>query len=372
LDARRTPLNATWILFAAAFLLSLGLTPLFRKIALRTQFLDNPAGQLKKHTAPVPYLGGLAVCFAFALSTLGAVILVAPADLNTLLALLAGGGVVALLGLWDDLFGLGPGFKFLVQVLAALLLVGFGVKMEFLPSQPVLGIVLTVLWIVAVTNAVNLVDIMDGLAGSVALVACVGFILVPLPGEQTYVNLAAAALGGSLLGFLPFNWRPARIYLGDTGALFTGYILAGVALGERYTQLNTVGLFAPLLILGVPLYDTSLVTALRLMKGRSPFKGSNDHLALRLRALGLSVPQVAALLAGTGVVLAFSSYLLIRLSEKRALFLMFLLGSMAMVLSFLVSQITMETPTTGHGTPRRLFPDKAPRPPKTKRRPKGR
>lgn len=290
--------------------------------------------------------------------TLGVVILAPTPDAPKLLALLAGGTVLALLGLWDDLFTLGPGFKFAVQILSGAVLVMFGVRLEFLPSHPVLGVLLTIFWVVAVTNAVNLVDIMDGLSGSLIVVACLGFIVVSLPGEEPYVNLAAAVLGGALAGFLPFNWRPARIYLGDTGALFAGFVLSGVAMGARYTEVNNVSICAPLLILGVPLYDTMLVFTLRLLKGRSPFLGSNDHVALRLRKAGLSVPSTAALLTAVGALLSLSAWMLVRMSEKRAALFLLALAALGMVATLWVSQIQMDPPLTTHGDPKVLFPKK--------------
>jgi UDP-GlcNAc:undecaprenyl-phosphate GlcNAc-1-phosphate transferase len=298
----------------------------------------------------------LAVYFAFLMVLLGVVILAPSPDSPKLLALLAGGTVMALMGLWDDLFSLGPGFKFMVQILAASLLVLFGVKLEFMPSHPILEIALTIFWVVAVTNAINLVDIMDGLAGTVVVVACVGFIVVSLPGEELYVDVAAAVLGGALLGFLPFNWRPARIYLGDTGSLLAGFVLAGVAMGQRYTEVNNLALCAPLLILGIPLYDTMLVSVLRILKKRSPFLGSNDHLALRLHTFGFSVPGTAGLLGFVGALLSFSAWWLVRMSEKRALLFLLALFFVGMVVTLLISQVRMEQQTTTHGDPKVLFP----------------
>lgn len=313
----------------AAFLLSLGLTPLFRKVALRTGFLDTPQGQLKKHTAPVPYLGGLAVYFAFLLAVQGAQVFLPGHELGKLHAVLAGGTVVLLLGLLDDLFSYTAGPKFLVQIAAALVLALFGVRLEF-TAVSWAAWVLTVFWVVAVTNALNLVDIMDGLAAALGIVACFGFLFVPLAGEEAYVNIAAAALGGALLGFLPYNWQPAKIYLGDTGALFAGFVLAAAAMGQSYSQKHSLALLAPLLILAVPLYDTLLVMVLRFLKGRPVFQGSNDHAALRLRFLGLRVPTVVGMLTVTAVFMTAGAWGLVRLSEKRALFLL-----VAVVLFFL-------------------------------------
>ncbi len=267
-------------------------------------------------------MGGLAIYFAFFLGVLSALILAPPAESSRILAFLVGGTVMVILGLTDDLFSLSPAIKFFFQILAASLLILFGVQLEFLPSHPWLAKLLTIFWVVAVTNAVNLIDIMDGLAGGVSVIACLGFVFVPFLGAQSYVPMTAAALGGSVLGFLPYNYQPARIYMGDSGALFLGFILAGIAMGHGYTQMNVVALCAPLFMLGIPRYDTALVMFLRFLKGRSMFRGSNDHLALRLRSIGMTVKQIVWSLWGLSFLLAASAGLLVRLSEKRALFFM--------------------------------------------------
>lgn len=326
----------------AAFVLSLGLTPLFRKIALRSQFLDTPSGQLKKHTAPVPYLGGLAIYFSFFFVILGTLILNPPPDMGQVLAVLVGGTVMVIMGLADDLFSLTPAVKFLFEIIAAILLIVFGVKLEFLPSHPIVEYLLTIFWVLAVTNAVNIIDIMDGLAGGISVIACLGFVLVPFLGAHSYVPLTAAVLGGSVLGFLPYNYQPARIYMGDSGALFLGFVLAGIAMGHGYTQINLVALCAPLLILAVPLYDTALVMALRFIKGRSMFRGSNDHLALRLRKLGMTVKQVVHCLWAISILLVVCAVFLVRLSEKRALVFILLLFFAVMIFTIFISIVPMD------------------------------
>jgi len=348
------------------------LTPLFRKIALRTQFLDTPTGQLKKHTAPVPYLGGFAIYFSFILGIFSALVLMPPTDTSRILALIVGGTVVAIMGLWDDLFSLSPAWKFFFEIVAASLLVVFGVKLEFLPSHPFLGALLTIFWVVAVTNAVNLVDIMDGLAGGISVIACLGFVLVPFLGAQSYVHLTAAALGGCVLGFLPYNYQPARIYMGDSGALFLGFMLAGIAMGHGYTQVNTVALCAPLFILGVPLYDMALVMMLRFLKGRSMFRGSNDHLALRLRAQGFNVKQVVHSLWLLSILLVVGAGLLVRLSEKRALVFMLIFFLASLLFTIVISSIRVdEGKHKIRENPFRIFlkpPIEEPRPKKAKKK----
>ena len=341
--AWRTPLNAYWIILLSSAVLSLGLTPLFRKIALRTNFVDSPSGQLKRHTAPVPYLGGLAVYFAFLLTLFGAVVLLNPPDTPKILAVAFGGTVMAILGLSDDLFSLTPTLKFAVQIIAAACLIFFGVHIKFI-FNPWLDWVVTIFWVVGVTNALNLIDIMDGLAGGVTVLAALGFVFVPLSGEPGFVNLVAAALAGSVLGFLPFNYQPARIYLGDAGALFIGFVLASVAMGESYTQTNVVSLAAPLLILGIPLYDTILVMFLRFLKGKSMFQGSPDHLALRLRFIGMSVKQVVYSLWGLTLLGCAAAFFLIRMSEKRAFVFLLAVFFAAMLWTLFIALIPVDDP----------------------------
>jgi UDP-GlcNAc:undecaprenyl-phosphate GlcNAc-1-phosphate transferase len=335
-------LDTNWITFLCAFALSLGLTPVFRKVALKSQFLDTPSGQLKKHTAPIPYLGGLAMYFSFLLVIFGTLALAPPPDTKPLFALLIGGTVVAIMGLVDDLFSLSPAIKFLFEIVAAVLLMIFGLKIEFLSGHPILTYALTIFWVLAVTNAVNIIDIMDGLSSGVAAIACLGFVLAPFLATHSYVPVAAAALAGAVLGFLPFNYQPARIYMGDSGALFLGFTLSALAMGHGYTQNNIVGICAPVLILGVPLYDTALVMMIRFIRGRSMFRGSNDHLALRLRKIGLTVKQTVHTLWFVSFLLVLAAGFLVRLSEKRAFVFILVLFFVIMLLTLFVALIPMD------------------------------
>ncbi len=335
-------MNTNWITFICAFVLSLGLTPVFRKVALKSQFLDAPSGQLKKHTAPIPYLGGLAIYFSFLLVLFGTLSLAPPPDTKALFAILIGGTVVALMGLVDDLFSLSPAMKFFFEIVAAVLLIVFGLKIEFLPSHPILTYAMTIFWVLAVTNAVNIIDIMDGLSSGVVAIACLGFVMVPSLAAHSYVPLAAAVLAGSVLGFLPYNYQPARIYMGDSGALFLGFTLSALAMGHGYTQNNIVGLCAPVLILAVPLYDTALVMMIRFIRGRSMFRGSNDHLALRLRKIGFTVKQTVHTLWFVSFILVLMAGFLVRLSEKRALVFILVFFFALMLVTLFVALIPMD------------------------------
>ncbi len=302
--------------YFACFLLALGTalltTPLFRKAAIMFGVLDHPYSDVKTHKQPVPYLGGLAVAVGVVIGLLytRAHTSFPTGTLRSIRGLLLGGGLILVLGLIDDikLKGLSYRFKFFIQLVAAMCLLSFDIRIHFI--KPIwLGNILTVVWVVGIINAVNIIDIMDGLASGIAVIASLGFFFISLPSEQVHVNLTSVALAGALLGFMPYNFsRRQKIFLGDTGSLFVGFILAALSLGTSYTHVNNAGVFAPLLILGVPIYDTILVSILRLQKGESPFLGSHDHYALRLERHGFYREEILILSYAASLLLTFAAY----------------------------------------------------------------
>jgi UDP-GlcNAc:undecaprenyl-phosphate GlcNAc-1-phosphate transferase len=210
---------------------------------------------------------------------------------------------------------------------------------------------LSLVWIIGITSAFNIIDIMDGLSSSVAFIASIAFLLIALPTEKIYVNFCAVALAGGCLGFIPYNLsRGKKIFMGDTGSLTIGFILAAMSMGTSYTTLNDVGLMAPLLILAIPIYDTILVMYLRWRKGQSPFLGSRDHFALRLETMGFSRRQILAITYTASIVLAFGAFLITRLPLlwATALFAVILAGALG--ISYRLSLVDME-PTPERCTP---------------------
>lgn len=339
-----------WRLYAAAifiaFLLAFLITPLVRKTALFFGLLDAPSSSIKTHTIPTPAIGGVAIYISY-VSTLLLMRLwtrFPTGTLHTLRVLLIGGTVVFICGLFDDLKkpkGLDYRFKFLIEFLAAAALVFQGLRIRFIyPSY--LAEILTLIWIVGITNAFNIIDIMDGLSASQAAIAAMGFLLISLPSEELYVNFASAALAGAAIGFLPWNFSKKRkIFMGDSGSLLLGFLLAGVSLGTRYSDINPAGVYAPLLILLVPIYDTLFVMILRMIKGKSPFMGSKDHFALRLEKMGYSRTQVvliAALMAGF---LGFCAFLATQFSLPWAIFLYATLSMPLLVLSRALARVAI-------------------------------
>lgn len=331
---------------AIAFVLSAVATPLVRALALRMDWLDAPTSKVKTHKIATPALGGIAIWIGFA-GTLVAMRFLTHFPTGTLYrlrALLAGGGIIFLLGIIDDLKkprGLGWKTKFAAQMAAAVLLVRFGIEIKFIQPD-YLGTILTVLWVVGICNAFNLVDIMDGLAASQAAVAALGFLLIALPSEDIYVNFAAAALMGAALGFLPYNLsKKYKIFMGDSGSLLLGFVLAALALGTDYTQVNPMGMYAPLFILLIPIFDTLYVMVIRMLKGQSPFMGSLDHFPLRLERMGCTRPQILGLCLIASIFLSICAWLVTIVSTVWAVWIYFIVGSWAVLLSWHLTKVDM-------------------------------
>jgi len=303
--------------FVTAFLGSLVLSPIFRWVALRFNIIDNPNSAVKTHREPTPYLGGAAMALSFILALVLVRVLSAypSGTLRPIWGIFYGGFLVLLLGLADDIVSGGLSFKekFLVQFAAASVLLFFNIQLNFVHPEW-LAYLLTVIWVTGMMNALNIIDIMDGLAGSIAVVAALAFLFISLPTEQIYVNMTAISLAGAILGFLPYNLsKKLKMFMGDTGSLFIGYVLAALSLGTEYSIGHNAGLLAPLLILGVPIYDTFFVALLRHRKGMSPFLGSKDHFALRLEKMGFTRPQIVSIAVMVTVVLSFAAWLTTRI-----------------------------------------------------------
>lgn len=322
--------------FVAAVCLSLWATPLMRRAALNFGIVDRPDGRLKKHENPVPYLGGLAVYGSFLVA------LAATFDfLPEVLGLLLAGAIVVILGLVDDLGGLGPKTKLAGQALAVWVLVksGITIKLVFLP--PWMQIALTVLWLLAITNAFNLIDIMDGLSTGVALIAAVFLFAVAAANGRVMIATLLASLAGALAGFLRYNFEPAKIYLGDTGSLFVGLMLGALAMNNSYTRVNSVAAVAPVVILGVPIFDMLLVMYLRWRRGMPVMTGSPDHFALRLRRWRLSTRQTVLASYGISVILGTVAIAIQLVPATGAVALLAATGLAAVVLGVVLKRIDM-------------------------------
>ena len=316
-----TPLWLYALTFVGATTLSLLLVPAVREYAQRKQITDQPGGH-KSHSAPVPYLGGVAMVLAFSAAMFVGVVvrrssqfdgrevrltignLLAQGDglVRELIVVLGLALIFSAMGLIDDLRGLSPWLRFAVGLGIAVTLVAYGIRLQS-PLPDAADVLLSVVWILGITNAFNLLDNIDGLAAGTAAVAATTFFLIALFNDQDYSALLAIGLAGAMLGFLRSNFHPATIYMGDAGSLFIGFLMAYLGLKMRTTVTEIPQLFAPLVVLGVAVLDTTMVVVSRLRRGVSPFTGGQDHLSHRLRRLGLSVRRSVSTLLLASVAL---------------------------------------------------------------------
>lgn len=324
------------ILLGLTLLLAFGLAlygvPMARRAALKFGIVDCPDGRLKHQRAPVPYLGGLAIYLAFLIS-----LTFTFEFRHDVLGIVLAATLVMMLGLIDDFGVLTPGIKLAGQLLAVFVLIKSGIRIEVAALPEWLDISLTVLWMIGIINAFNLLDIMDGLAAGVGVISAALLCTVAiLNGDQT-ISFMLVALIGSLLGFLRYNWHPASIYMGDAGAMFIGLMLGALSMIGKYTVGHSISLLTPVLILGMPIFDTLFVMYIRFLRGLPIFLGSPDHMAIRLRHWGLSIRQVVLISYVGSACLGGVGLLVMSVPEPLALLLsggtILLLGGVAVALT---------------------------------------
>lgn len=286
-----------FLLFSISLLLVGVLTPIMRSLAIRFGVVDNPGEAHKTHRIPIPYLGGLAIAIGVLVVSYGSLFIsnVSSSDYLRASSILLPGVFLSIIGLVDDILKLSPWPRFLAQNLVGLLSAFILISTKTLGKPTgslLLDIAITVLWIVGLTNAVNFFDNIDGGAsGSVAISSIVISILA-LQSNQYLIAAQAIVIAGATLGFLIWNRPPARIYMGDAGSLFLGLLIASLTIRLEPNPINQFSSFAvPVLIVAVPILDTSVVVTKRIARGISPFQGGTDHLSHRLMRSGLTKRQ---------------------------------------------------------------------------------
>jgi len=319
------------LLFVSSFIVSLTATYIVKIAAEKTGFFDLPETALKVHSKPVPYAGtAIWLTTIIVLIALRLMTSFPTGTLHQLRGIVIGGALIFILGVVDDIFDLDYRIKFAGQTAAALVLIHYDIYIKLFPVFS-LNLLVSIFWVVLVVNAVNIIDILDGLSCGVSAIAALGFFAITLPTEQLYVNFAAIVLFGTLSGFWLYNKPPAKVYMGDGGSLYTGFLLAALSMGADYSNINIIGLFSPLLILGIPLFDTILVIYFRWKAGRPVFKGSKDHYAIRLAAAGLSRWQIDFISYAISAALALAAFGLTVLPVNYAFFLLAAVGAFAVI-----------------------------------------
>lgn len=318
-------------------------TPIVKSFAPKIGAMDVPKDARRVHDHPIPRLGGLAIFIAF----LVGVLLFVDVD-RQIQGILMGAVIIVIIGVIDDIVSLPAMVKFIGQIVAASVVVFFGVRIEIMTVffnetgymlVGALAIPITIVWIVGVTNSVNLIDGLDGLACGVSTIASVTMLLVALnvAGEDFRIPLILAALVGSCLGFLPYNFNPAKIFMGDTGALLLGFVLSTVSIMGFFKFYAVITFAVPFLALGLPIIDTAMAIIRRLIKGQNPMTPDRGHLHHKLIDSGLTQKQAVAVLYTISALLGVTAVVITSSGTMRFVILIF-----AIVLAVTVDRLILK------------------------------
>ena len=334
-----------FLALAVAFLISFSATPAVIALANKIKAIDIPKDERRVHKKPIPLIGGLAIFYGFVVSVLCFAVI----DEITM-GILIGSLIMVTVGIIDDIRDLPAKVKLLFQIIAALIAAGFGVNIGYIANPfsqwfgPLyinlgwMAVPITVIWIVGVTNAVNLIDGLDGLAVGISSIASVALLALTIFSQNLNTAIMTAALAGAGFGFLPYNFNPAKIFMGDTGSTFLGFVLACISVQGLMKMHALISFAVPVLILGLPIFDTLFAIIRRLLTGRSIMAPDRGHLHHRLLDMGFSQKQTVAILYTLTSILCLTAVVMSLKDTFRAVFLV-----LSVLLIILVSYIVMES-----------------------------
>ena len=315
--------------FAVAAVLSYFFTPPVKNFAHKVGAIDVPKDARRMHKKPIPRLGGLAIYGGFLCS----ILIFGQLD-ETMLCVLLGAAIIVALGIFDDVLALGAKLKFVVQIVAAAipvcigdLQIGLFTNLNPLSDTPfvhlgILAVPVTIILIVGITNAVNLIDGLDGLAVGVSSIAAITMLAVALLTGNMPIAITMAALAGACIGFMPYNLNPAKIFMGDTGSTFLGYMLATVSIMGLFKFYAVISFAVPFLILGLPIFDTANAIIRRVAAGRSPMSPDRGHVHHKLIDMGFNQKQAVAILYAISATLGLTAVVLTSSGEVKAIVLL--------------------------------------------------
>ncbi|MDO5040461.1 MAG: MraY family glycosyltransferase [Peptoniphilus sp.] len=314
------------------------LTPVLKKIAFKYDFLDVPRDKRRVHKKPIPLLGGVGLYF----STLICIIIFVGLS-REIIGLIIASTIILISGLIDDKWDLSPKKKMIFQIIATLVLIMTDTKIEFFtnPFQfgesviflKLLTVPVTVFWVVGITNTVNLIDGLDGLAAGVSAISSISMMFIARKLGFEDVSLIAAIIAGSCLGFLPHNFNPATIFMGDAGALFLGFVLSYITIEGIMKSAAMLTIFVPVIILGVPVFDTTFAMIRRKLNGKSMVSADKGHMHHRLLSMGLSQKQTALVLYSISIIFGLLAYMIAGLDSRVGLFISVLLFVAVLILA---------------------------------------
>ncbi len=322
---------------AVSALIAVGATPLVKNLAIQMGAIDVPKDGRRMHDHPIPRMGGLAICLGFLFGILMFVPLTGQVQ-----GMLLGGIIIAILGVFDDIYDLSAKLKLLVQILAALVAVFSGNVIQVISNPNIfsqnlywslgfLSVPVTVIWIVAITNAVNLIDGLDGLACGVSTISSMTMLIIALLVAEPRVAVMMAVLSGACIGFLPYNLNPAKIFMGDTGSTFLGFILATVSVQGMFKMYTIISFVVPFLMLGLPIFDTAFAFIRRIAHGQSPMRPDRSHVHHRLIDMGFSQKQAVGILYVISAILGLSAVLLTTSGAVKAMVFLLAMGAAGVV-----------------------------------------
>ena len=316
------------ILAIITALISFIITPIVKKLAIRVNAIDIPKDERRVHNKPIPVLGGLAIYIAFVLGT----ILYNDILTTSQIGIIIGATIIVIGGIIDDIKDLSPKYKVLIQVIAAVCLIVAGVRITIItnPFSEVypyldmgwINIPLTIIWIVGVTNAFNLIDGLDGLAAGIAFISSVTLMIISILNGRTEAVFLTAVLSGAILGFLPYNFNPAAIFMGDTGSQLLGFLLATISIEGAIKSATAFVIAVPILAFGLPIYDTLFAMIRRKVNGKPMLQADKGHLHHRLLNMGLSQKQAVIIMYFISAILGGIAIIAMQISTRRAYFLL--------------------------------------------------
>ena len=314
-----------------ALVISFLMTPVVKTFAYKVGAIDVPKDERRMHKVPIPRLGGLAIFIGFMVSILLFLDIRGNPQMQSILL---GAVVIVVLGVVDDIMALPALLKFVVQIVAAAipvcigdLQIGLFTNLNPLSDTPfvhlgILAVPVTIIWIVGITNAVNLIDGLDGLAVGVSSIAAITMLAVALLTGNMPIAITMAALAGACIGFMPYNLNPAKIFMGDTGSTFLGYMLATVSIMGLFKFYAVISFAVPFLILGLPIFDTANAIIRRVAAGRSPMSPDRGHVHHKLIDMGFNQKQAVAILYAISATLGLTAVVLTSSGEVKAIVLL--------------------------------------------------
>lgn len=321
-------MNKLYILAIVSVIFSAMLTPFVKRFAVRLEVIDIPKDNRRIHNKPIPLLGGLAIYFSFILT----LILKMGELTDSEKGLIIGATIIVIGGFIDDKFDMKPIYKLLFQVASALSLVFYGVRIVLITNPlsslyqfidvGLLSIPLTIIWVVGITNALNLIDGLDGLAAGVALISSLTLFIIAILNNRYEAAILTSILSGAILGFLPYNFNPASIFMGDTGAQLLGFMLAAISIEGAIKSAAAFAIAVPILALGIPIYDTLFAMIRRKINGKPIMQADRGHLHHRLLDMGLSQRQAVIIMYLISAVLGSFSIIAMQISTQRSYFLL--------------------------------------------------